>query len=93
MFPKLTVQLCICILVSFQWFLPFQLVLELCRGDAINNLHNIQKQLEQIHVCGAELSSTQHMVRKKQSQMGSMKKTLKTQNRKNLILISFSKTQ
>lgn len=40
----------------------FQLVLEHCRGDAINNLHNIQKQLDHIHVCGAELNSTQHMV-------------------------------
>uniref|UniRef100_H3C5V8 C2H2-type domain-containing protein n=1 Tax=Tetraodon nigroviridis TaxID=99883 RepID=H3C5V8_TETNG len=38
-----------------------RLVLELCRGDAVNNLLSIQKQLDQIHVCGAQLTSTQHL--------------------------------
>lgn len=39
-----------------------QLVLELCRGDGVANLQLIQSQLDQIHTCSAELSSTDQMV-------------------------------
>lgn len=71
-------------------------MLELCRGDPVTNLHNIQKQLDHIHVCGAEVSSTQHMVRKNH-QKTTTKKTSdglhkeNTENTEILILINFSK--
>lgn len=41
-----------------------QLVLELCRGDGVANLQTIQTQLDKIHTCSAELSSTEQMVKK-----------------------------
>lgn len=51
--------------VSSSFGLPvWQLVLELCRGDGVANLQTIQSQLDKIHACSAELSSTEHMVKK-----------------------------
>ncbi|XP_049423281.1 zinc finger protein 436-like [Epinephelus fuscoguttatus] len=38
-----------------------RLVLELCRGDGVANLQTIQTQLDKIHTCSAELSSTNQM--------------------------------
>ncbi|XP_033470368.2 uncharacterized protein LOC117249090 [Epinephelus lanceolatus] len=38
-----------------------RLVLELCRGDGVANLQTIQTQLDKIHTCSAELSSTDQM--------------------------------
>ncbi|XP_019947974.2 zinc finger protein interacting with ribonucleoprotein K-like [Paralichthys olivaceus] len=35
-----------------------RLVLELCRGDGVANLQNIQSHLDKIHACSAELSSS-----------------------------------
>lgn len=63
-FPKPSTAIVKLWIFVFPLLLPLQLLLELCRGDAINNLHSIQKQLEQIHACGAELNSTEHTVRK-----------------------------
>lgn len=38
-----------------------RLVLELCRGDGVANLQIIQSQLDKIHTCSAELSSSDQM--------------------------------
>nr|XP_046235101.1 zinc finger protein 2-like isoform X2 [Scatophagus argus] len=38
-----------------------RLILELCRGDGVANLQAIQRHLDKIHACSAELNSTDQM--------------------------------